>query len=141
MSRLLRSHGLQHQTFNPRLSTLIIDYAHSPDGLEKLIHTAKGFAKGRVITLFGCGGDRDKTKRAVMGEISGRLSDYTIITSDNPRTEVPFLIIGDIYEGIKNTGGKYCIVPEREKRFTMLFPWLWQGMWFCLPAKAMRNIR
>lgn len=94
--------------------SVIIDYAHSPDGLEKLIHTAKGFARGRVITLFGCGGDRDKTKRAVMGEISGRLSDYTIITSDNPRTESPFLIIGDIYEGIKKTKGEYCIVPERE---------------------------
>lgn len=94
--------------------TVIIDYAHTPDGLEKIIHTAKGFAKGRVITLFGCGGDRDKTKRAVMGRIAGRYSDYTLITSDNPRCEEPFGIIGDIFEGIKETEGRYCIVPDRK---------------------------
>lgn len=94
--------------------SIIIDYAHSPDGLEKLIHTVKGFAKGRVITLFGCGGDRDKTKRPIMGEIAGRYSDYTVITSDNPRTENPFTIIGDIFEGIKDTKGEFCIVPDRK---------------------------
>ncbi|MGN1116109.1 MAG: UDP-N-acetylmuramoyl-L-alanyl-D-glutamate--2,6-diaminopimelate ligase, partial [Candidatus Ornithomonoglobus sp.] len=66
--------------------TVIIDYAHTPDGLENIINCVKGFAEGRTITLFGCGGDRDNTKRAVMGEIAGRLSDYSIITSDNPRT-------------------------------------------------------
>ena len=93
--------------------SVIIDYAHTPDGLEKIIHTAKGFSKGRVITLFGCGGDRDKTKRPIMGEISGRYSDITIITSDNPRTEKPMEIIGDIYEGIKRTKGKFLIVPDR----------------------------
>lgn len=93
--------------------SVIIDYAHTPDGLEKIIHTAKGFSKGRVITLFGCGGDRDKTKRPIMGEISGKYSDITIITSDNPRTEKPMDIICDIYEGIKRTKGKFLIVPER----------------------------
>ncbi len=94
--------------------TVIIDYAHTPDGLEKIIHTAKGFARGRVITLFGCGGDRDRTKRAVMGGISGKFSDYTVITSDNPRTEEPFCVIADIYEGIKDTKGEYCIIPDRK---------------------------
>ena len=93
--------------------SIIIDYAHSPDGLEKLIHTAKGFSKGRVITLFGCGGDRDKTKRPLMGEISGRFSDYTIITSDNPRTENPISIIEDIFSGIRKTDGKYTVIPDR----------------------------
>lgn len=92
---------------------VIIDYAHTPDGLEKVIHTVKGFARGRVITLFGCGGDRDKTKRPIMGEIAGRYSDYTVLTSDNPRTEDPFSIIGDIYAGMAKTDGKYCIVPDR----------------------------
>ena len=94
--------------------SVIIDYAHTPDGLEKIIHTAKGFSKGRVITVFGCGGDRDKTKRPIMGKIAGRYSDYTIITSDNPRCEVPLSIICDIYEGIKATKGEYCIIPDRK---------------------------
>lgn len=94
--------------------SVIIDYAHTPDGLEKIIHTAKGFSKGRVITVFGCGGDRDKTKRPIMGEIAGRYSDYTVITSDNPRCEDPLSIICDIYEGIKATKGEYCIVPDRK---------------------------
>ncbi len=94
--------------------SVIIDYAHTPDGLEKIIHTVKGYAKGRVITLFGCGGDRDKTKRPVMGEISGKYSDITIITSDNPRTEDPMEIIEDIYKGIKKTRGKFVIIPDRK---------------------------
>lgn len=94
--------------------SVIIDYAHSPDSLEKVIHTVKGFAKGRVITLFGCGGDRDKSKRALMGEVAGRFSDYTIITSDNPRTENPVEIIKDIFEGIKKTNGKFTIIPNRK---------------------------
>ncbi len=94
--------------------TVIVDYAHSPDGLEKLIHTAKGFAGGRVITVFGCGGNRDREKRAIMGEISGKYSDYTVVTSDNPRCEDEFEIISDIYRGIKNTKGSYIIVPDRE---------------------------
>lgn len=94
--------------------SVIIDYAHTPDGLEKLIHTAKGITRAGVITVFGCGGDRDREKRPIMGELSGRLSDYTIITTDNPRSEEPMAIISDIYEGIRKTKGKYCIVPERE---------------------------
>ena len=95
--------------------SVIIDYAHTPDGLEKVIHTIKGFARGRVITLFGCGGDRDKSKRAIMGEISGRFSDFTVITSDNPRTENPFLIIEDIVEGIKRTKGRFTVIIDRRK--------------------------
>lgn len=95
--------------------TVIIDYAHTPDGLENIILAMKGFAKGRVITLFGCGGDRDNTKRAIMGEISGRLSDFSIITSDNPRTEDPLKIIEMIEEGMKKTDGEYVVIPDRRK--------------------------
>lgn len=95
--------------------TVIIDYAHSPDGLENIITTVKEFAKGRVITLFGCGGDRDSTKRAVMGEIAGRLSDYSIITSDNPRTEDPKKIIDMIEEGMKRTDGDYTVIVDRRE--------------------------
>lgn len=95
--------------------TVIIDYAHTPDGLENIINAVQEFAKGRVITLFGCGGDRDNTKRAVMGEIAGRLSDFTIITSDNPRTEDPEKIVSMIEEGMKRTDGEYKVIVNRRE--------------------------
>ena len=95
--------------------TVIIDYAHTPDGLENIINCVQGFAQGRVITVFGCGGDRDSTKRPIMGEIAGRLSDFSIITSDNPRTENPQKIVDQIEDGMKKTDGKYiCITDRRE---------------------------
>lgn len=95
--------------------TVIIDYAHTPDGLENIIKAVKEFAKGDVITLFGCGGDRDHTKRAVMGEIAGKYSDFSIITSDNPRTEDPQAIVDQIVEGIKKTDGKYTVIVDRRE--------------------------
>ena len=94
---------------------IMIDYAHTPDSLENILKTVKQYTAGRVICVFGCGGDRDKTKRPIMGEISGRLADYTIITSDNPRSEVPEEIIKEIEIGTKKTKGNYeCIVDRRE---------------------------
>jgi len=93
--------------------TVMIDYAHTPDSLENILSTVKEFARGRLISVFGCGGDRDRTKRPLMGEISGRIADFTIITSDNPRTEEPMQIIRDIEEGIKRTDGKYTIIEDR----------------------------
>ncbi len=93
--------------------SVIIDYAHTPDGLENVIQTIRGFAKGRVITLFGCGGDRDKTKRPKMGKIAAELSDYSIVTSDNPRTEDPNAIIEDVLVGVKEGGGEYKVIPNR----------------------------
>lgn len=95
--------------------TVIIDYAHSPDGLENILSIVKGYAKGRVISVFGCGGDRDKAKRPMMGEISGRIADFTVITSDNPRTEDPLQIIGHIEEGIRKTGGEYIVIADRKE--------------------------
>lgn len=95
--------------------TVIIDYAHSPDGLENVITCVKGFAEGRVITLFGCGGDRDRTKRPIMGEIAGSLSDFSIVTSDNPRTENPDSIIDEIEVGMKKTSGKYVRITDRRE--------------------------
>ena len=95
--------------------TIMIDYAHTPESLEKILSTVKIYTKGRVISVFGCGGDRDKNKRPMMGEVSGRVADYTIITSDNPRTEKPEKIVVDIESGIKKTNGKYeCIVDRKE---------------------------
>lgn len=93
----------------------MIDYAHSPESLENILSAVKEYTPGRVISLFGCGGDRDPLKRSIMGEISGRIADYTIITSDNPRTEEPEKIVKQIEEGIKKTNGKYeCIVDRKE---------------------------
>ena len=95
--------------------TIMIDYAHTPESLEKILSSVKIYTKGRVISVFGCGGDRDKNKRPMMGEVSGRVADYTIITSDNPRTEDPTEIVKDIEKGIKSTNGKYeCIVDRVE---------------------------
>lgn len=94
---------------------IMIDYAHTPDSLENILKTAKQYTQGKVICVFGCGGDRDKTKRPIMGEISGRIADYTIITSDNPRTEVPEEIVNQIEVGTKKTKGNYeCIIDRKE---------------------------
>jgi UDP-N-acetylmuramoyl-L-alanyl-D-glutamate--2,6-diaminopimelate ligase len=95
---------------------VIVDYAHTDDALENLIRTARELnSKGRVLTLFGCGGGKDRTKRPVMGEVTGRLSDLTILSSDNPRMEDPLKIISDIIVGLQKTSGKYLIEPDREK--------------------------
>ncbi len=93
--------------------TVVIDYAHTPDGLENVIKAVRGFAKGRVITLFGCGGDRDRTKRPKMGKIAEQLSDFCVVTSDNPRTEEPEKIIDDILEGMKKDS-HYVIVSRKD---------------------------
>jgi UDP-N-acetylmuramoyl-L-alanyl-D-glutamate--2,6-diaminopimelate ligase len=99
---------------------VIVDYAHTDDALENLIRTARELnPKGRVLTLFGCGGGKDRTKRPVMGEVTGRLSDLTILTSDNPRAEDPLKIISDIIVGLQKTSGKYVIEPDREKAIAL----------------------
>jgi len=98
---------------NKKGLTIIIDYAHSPESLQSVLKAIKSYTKGRVISLFGCGGDRDKIKRPKMGEISGNIADFTIITSDNPRTEKPEEIINEIEEGIKKTKGKYITIINR----------------------------
>lgn len=95
--------------------TIMIDYAHTPESLESILQAVKSYTRGRVISVFGCGGDRDKAKRPNMGAISGKIANYTIITSDNPRTEDPETIISQIEEGIKKTKGNYeCITNRTE---------------------------
>ncbi len=92
---------------------VIIDYAHSPDGLEKAIKAVRGFTKGRVITLFGCGGDRDKTKRPKMGRVATDLSDIVVVTTDNPRTEDPEVIIKEILIGTVGSKAEVVTVTDR----------------------------
>ena len=93
--------------------TVLIDYAHTPDGLENVLSAVRGFCKGRLIAVFGCGGDRDNKKRPIMGEIGARLADIAIITSDNPRTEDPAAIIAMITPGADETGKPYEVVIDR----------------------------
>jgi len=95
---------------------VFVDYAHTDDALKNLLETVRGFNPRRIILVFGAGGDRDKTKRPRMGEAAGRLADWTIITSDNPRSEDPLAIISDIEAGIKKTGTQnYQIIPDRRE--------------------------
>ena len=93
--------------------TILIDYAHTPDGLENVLASVKGFCKGKVIAVFGCGGDRDPLKRPIMGKIGTDIADIAIITSDNPRTEEPMAIIRDILAGISATKKNYEVIENR----------------------------
>lgn len=93
--------------------SVLIDYAHTPDGLENVLKSVQDFCKGRVIGVFGCGGDRDPMKRPIMGHIGVSLSDIAIITSDNPRTEAPMAIIQDILKGVKQEDGEYIVIEDR----------------------------
>ena len=109
----VRVPGRSELVNNNKELTIMIDYAHSPESLESILRATKSYTRGKVISVFGCGGDRDTRKRAVMGEISGRIADFTIITSDNPRTEKPEEIINQIEKGIKKTKGNYTVIVDR----------------------------
>ncbi len=98
---------------NKKELPIMIDYAHSPESLENILEAVKSYTRGRVISVFGCGGDRDNGKRPIMGEISGRIADFTFITTDNPRTEDPREIVKQIEEGMKKTKGKYKVIVDR----------------------------
>lgn len=93
--------------------SVIIDYAHTPDGLENVLKAVNAFKKGRCILVFGCGGDRDSSKRPIMGDIGTKLADLAVITSDNPRTEDPEKIINDIVSGVKT--GEYKVIVNRKE--------------------------
>ncbi len=94
---------------------VILDYAHSPDSLENILKAVRETTKGRMIALFGCGGDRDRGKRPIMGEIAGELADFCVLTSANPRNEDPMEILAAIEEGIKPTGGEYVVIENRRE--------------------------
>lgn len=100
---------------NEKDLTIMIDYAHTAESLENILSSIKSYTQGRIICVFGCGGDRDKQKRPEMGEVAGRLADFSIVTTDNPRTEKPEDIIADIEKGIEKTKGNYKIVVDRKE--------------------------
>jgi UDP-N-acetylmuramoyl-L-alanyl-D-glutamate--2,6-diaminopimelate ligase len=97
--------------------TILIDYAHNAVSLESILETLREYQPGRLVSVFGCGGNRSKTRRFEMGEVSGRLADFTIITSDNPRFEEPQDIMQDIVTGISRTEGKYIEIIDRKEAF------------------------
>ena len=110
--------GIRLETIHSRKKgfSVVVDYAHTPDALEKVMGVLRELKPARLITVFGCGGDRDRTKRPVMGQLAVKHSDYVILTSDNPRTEDPHKILLDIEIGIKKIGAEnYTIISDREK--------------------------
>jgi len=109
----VRVPGRSELVDNKKELTIMIDYAHSPESLQSILNAVKSYTRGRVISVFGCGGDRDSAKRSVMGQISGNTADFSIITSDNPRTEEPETILDEIEKGIKKTKGKYIRIVDR----------------------------
>lgn len=109
----VRVPGRSELVDNKKGLTIMIDYAHSPESLQSILSAVKSYTRGKVISVFGCGGDRDRTKRPLMGQISASIADFTIITSDNPRTEKPEKIVEEIEEGAKKSKGKYVSIVDR----------------------------
>ncbi len=125
------------QVFKKNGITAIVDYAHTPDALEKVISTTRELTKGKLITLFGCGGERDRGKRPIMGKISSEMSDYTIVTSDNPRSEEPLMIIEDIKKGL--IGNNWCVEHDREKAIMQGIKMLRTGDVLLIAGKGHEN--
>jgi UDP-N-acetylmuramoyl-L-alanyl-D-glutamate--2,6-diaminopimelate ligase len=124
---------------NPHGVCVIVDYAHTPDGLTNILTSAREFTPGRLITVFGCGGDRDRAKRPMMGEIAGRLSDYCVVTSDNPRTEEPENIIRDILPGVQQTACPYETVTDRKEAIEKAIQLARRGDCVVLAGKGHEN--
>ena len=111
--RSIKIKGRIEAVDGPMGYTVLIDYAHNPMALASLLETLRQYHPGRLICLFGCGGDRPIMRRRLMGQISGRLADLTVVTDDNPRSEDPAVIRGQIWEGVRETGGEGVIIPDR----------------------------
>jgi UDP-N-acetylmuramoyl-L-alanyl-D-glutamate--2,6-diaminopimelate ligase len=119
-----------------QLFTVIVDYAHTPDALENLLITVRGLPHGKVVTVFGCGGDRDRKKRPAMGEIAARMSDFVIATSDNPRTEDPKAILGEIELGLRKGPAGYATIPDRGEAIRSAFLMARKGDFVIIAGKG-----
>ncbi len=117
--------------------TVVVDYAHTPDALERVLTAARRLTEGRIITVFGCGGDRDKSKRPLMGRVATDLSNYSIVTSDNPRSEDPMEIISQIQEGIN--GNVYEAIPDRRSAIQQAIEMAEKGDMIVIAGKGHEN--
>ncbi len=115
---------------------VILDYSHSPDAMENILQTAREFARGRIMVVFGCGGDRDHQKRPLMGKVAGMLADCAILTSDNPRTEDPMAILRQIEAGAQASGGKYDVIENRRDAIKAALDWGREGDVIILAGKG-----
>ena len=113
MSGLQPVNGRFETIRSPKGWTAVIDYAHTPDGLRNILSAVREIASGKIILVFGCGGDRDKSKRAEMGKIAGEFANYSVVTSDNPRTENPLLIINDVLCGMEKAKARIAVIENR----------------------------
>jgi len=115
LMRLKRVNGRLERAGEYRGARIFVDFAHTPDGLKQSLQTLRVHCKGRLICLFGCGGNRDKEKRPLMGEVAAKYCDFAILTSDNPRYEDPLDILSEIERGYRRFSMRYVVVPERKK--------------------------
>jgi UDP-N-acetylmuramoyl-L-alanyl-D-glutamate--2,6-diaminopimelate ligase len=130
----IRVPGRFEKVWNRNGRHVIVDYAHTPDALERVLSTARSLCRGKLSCVFGCGGDRDKTKRPIMGAIAERMADKAWLTSDNPRTENPADIINDVRAGMKTD--KFSVVENREEAIYKACAELKDGDWLVIAGKG-----
>ena len=130
----VRVPGRFEKVWNKGGRHVIVDYAHTPDALERVLNTARSLCRGTLSTVFGCGGDRDRTKRPIMGHIAETLADKAWLTSDNPRTEDPLAIIEDVRAGMKTE--KFEVVPDRAEAIRKACAALKDGDWLVIAGKG-----
>ncbi|MBE7080734.1 MAG: UDP-N-acetylmuramoyl-L-alanyl-D-glutamate--2,6-diaminopimelate ligase [Clostridiales bacterium] len=127
LNSLRKVEGRLQRVESGQVGEIYVDFAHTPDGLARTLETLKKYCKGRLICLFGCGGNRDKTKRPIMGEVVAKKADFSILTSDNPRYEDPLDIIAGIEKGYRRFSVKYVIVPDRKRAIAYGIDFLQKG--------------
>ena len=130
----VRVPGRFEKVWNKNGKHVIVDYAHTPDALERVLTTARSLCRGCLSTVFGCGGDRDRTKRPIMGHIAETLADKAWLTSDNPRTENPGAIIADVRAGM--TTKKFEVVEDRAEAIKRACAALQEGDWLVIAGKG-----
>ena len=130
----VRVPGRFEKVWNKGGKHVIVDYAHTPDALERVLTTARSLCRGTLSTVFGCGGDRDRTKRPIMGHIAETLADKAWLTSDNPRTEDPLAIIEDVRAGMKTK--KFEVVADRAEAIAKACAELQDGDWLVIAGKG-----
>lgn len=136
LSSLKYVRGRLERVGSIRGAEIYVDFAHTPDGLAKSLSALKKHCPGRLICLFGCGGNRDKTKRPLMGEAVAKLSDFAVLTSDNPRYEDPLDIISDIEKGYRRFSARYVVVPDRKKAIDYALDFIRKGDVFLVAGKG-----